>query len=206
MKYKNKKGFTLAELLIVVAIIAVLVAISIPVFSGQLEKARKAVDMQQARNISSVLTNAFNMGEIQIPLKNNDTNKESALGAWVMICRDRSSMPEAYAKNVNKVHNSTVFCGSDADVIVNGVKSSLWSTYDDQIENILKNSGIDLDSLKIHSKDQNSKSGWDWIIIEIGCLKSDNKFFSRIYSGMKNEKSSLGVNLNSNIEKLISSS
>ena len=32
---KNKKGFTLAELLIVVAIIAVLVAIAIPVFTTQ---------------------------------------------------------------------------------------------------------------------------------------------------------------------------
>lgn len=32
MKYKNKKGFTLAELLIVVAVIAVLVAIGIAVF------------------------------------------------------------------------------------------------------------------------------------------------------------------------------
>lgn len=38
---KRKKGFTLAELLIVVAIIAVLVAISIPIFSSQLEKAEK---------------------------------------------------------------------------------------------------------------------------------------------------------------------
>lgn len=44
-KCKNKKGFTLAELLIVVAIIAVLVAIAIAVFSGQMEKARRAVDM-----------------------------------------------------------------------------------------------------------------------------------------------------------------
>ena len=46
---KDKKGFTLAELLIVVAIIAVLVAIAIPVFSGQLEKAREAADMANIR-------------------------------------------------------------------------------------------------------------------------------------------------------------
>ena len=39
MKIKNKKGFTLAELLIVVAIIAVLVAVAIPIFTSQLEKA-----------------------------------------------------------------------------------------------------------------------------------------------------------------------
>jgi prepilin-type N-terminal cleavage/methylation domain-containing protein len=37
---KNNKGFTLAELLIVVAIIGVLVAISIPIFNNQLRKAR----------------------------------------------------------------------------------------------------------------------------------------------------------------------
>ena len=37
---KNNKGFTLAELLIVVAIIAVLVAVSIPTFNNQLEKSR----------------------------------------------------------------------------------------------------------------------------------------------------------------------
>lgn len=45
----NKKGFTLAELLIVVAIIAVLVAIAIPVFTTQLEKAREATDAANLR-------------------------------------------------------------------------------------------------------------------------------------------------------------
>ena len=47
---KNKKGFTLAELLIVVAIIAVLVAISIPIFTGQLEKSREATDAANIRS------------------------------------------------------------------------------------------------------------------------------------------------------------
>ncbi len=48
-KKLNKKGFTLAELLIVVAIIGVLVAISIPIFTAQLRKARLATNQANAR-------------------------------------------------------------------------------------------------------------------------------------------------------------
>ena len=48
---KNAEGgFTLAELLIVVAIIAVLVAIAIPVFADQLEKSREATDAANIRS------------------------------------------------------------------------------------------------------------------------------------------------------------
>ena len=50
MKKNNNKGFTLAELLIVVAIIAVLVAIAIPIFTSQLEKAREATDIANIRD------------------------------------------------------------------------------------------------------------------------------------------------------------
>ena len=46
----NRKGFTLAELLIVVAIIAVLVAIAIPVFTTQLEKSREGTDAANIRS------------------------------------------------------------------------------------------------------------------------------------------------------------
>ncbi|KAB4815623.1 prepilin-type N-terminal cleavage/methylation domain-containing protein [Bacteroides thetaiotaomicron] len=48
---KNKKGFTLAELLVVVAIIAILVAIAIPVFSSATDKAQQAVEVANARSV-----------------------------------------------------------------------------------------------------------------------------------------------------------
>ena len=48
---KNEcNGFTLAELLIVVTIIGVLVAVSMPVFSQQLEKSREATDLANVRS------------------------------------------------------------------------------------------------------------------------------------------------------------
>ena len=47
---KNRQGFTLMEMLIVVAIIAILVAIAIPTFTGSLENTREASDLSNLRN------------------------------------------------------------------------------------------------------------------------------------------------------------
>lgn len=58
-KKNNQKGFTLAELLIVVAIIAVLIAIMIPTFGGQLEKAREAADLANLRAAYAEATIAY---------------------------------------------------------------------------------------------------------------------------------------------------
>ena len=60
MKKVNQKGFTLAELLIVVAIIAVLVAVAIPTFTNQLEKAREATDIANLRSAyAEIVTKAL---------------------------------------------------------------------------------------------------------------------------------------------------
>lgn len=63
MKKMNKKGFTLMELLIVVAIIAVLIAISIPIFTTQLEKSREAVDAANIRSAYAEVSVAYLTGD-----------------------------------------------------------------------------------------------------------------------------------------------
>ena len=74
MRENGKKGFTLAELLIVVAIIAVLVAISIPIFSAQLEKSREATDAANIRSAyaevsADLLTDDSSNKEVEVPAK-----------------------------------------------------------------------------------------------------------------------------------------
>ena len=69
MKKNNKRGFTLAELLIVVAIIAVLTAIAIPVFTSQLEKSREATDLSNIRSAYAEVTTAILTGDLD-----KDTN------------------------------------------------------------------------------------------------------------------------------------
>ena len=59
-KLNNKKGFTLMEMLIVVAIIAVLVAVAIPTFTSALNKAKAGTDLANIRSgYASVMTDVL---------------------------------------------------------------------------------------------------------------------------------------------------
>lgn len=56
---KDNKGFTLMEMLIVVAIIAILVAIAFPIFNDKLEEARKATNVANIRTSISAATSDY---------------------------------------------------------------------------------------------------------------------------------------------------
>lgn len=56
---EERGGFTLAELLIVVAIILVLVAIAVPVFTGALSKADEAVAAANIRAVKAEATTKY---------------------------------------------------------------------------------------------------------------------------------------------------
>ena len=49
MKKMNKKGFTIVELVIVIAVIAILAAVMIPTFGGIIDKANKSSAEQTAK-------------------------------------------------------------------------------------------------------------------------------------------------------------
>ena len=51
MKKNNRKGFTIVELVIVIAVIAILAGVLIPTFAGVTAKAKKSAALQEARSI-----------------------------------------------------------------------------------------------------------------------------------------------------------
>lgn len=115
LKKMNKKGFTLAELLIVVAIIAVLVAISIPIFSAQLEKAKEATDMANIRSAYAEVVTAY-LGDstkgysISVDLKSNkddyvsDPNAEIAGVKYEdILTKDSPCVVEIYQNGIVKI-------------------------------------------------------------------------------------------------------
>ena len=50
MKKLNKKGFTIVELVIVIAVIAILAGVMIPTFGGVINNANKSAALQKANN------------------------------------------------------------------------------------------------------------------------------------------------------------
>lgn len=94
-KLNNKKGFTLAELLIVVAIIGILVAISIPIFTSKLGDAKEATDLANIRAAKAAAVTAV-LGEEDI----NGDFYDAESGKFV------DSKPTAYGKSSEAIDNS----------------------------------------------------------------------------------------------------
>ena len=55
MKKSNRKGFTIVELVIVIAVIAILAAVLIPTFSNLIKKANESSDIQAVRQMNTFL-------------------------------------------------------------------------------------------------------------------------------------------------------
>ena len=101
--HKNEKGFTLAELLIVVAIIGVLVAISIPIFTAQLNKSKYATDLANARSIYAELQADY--------LANGGSQTSGMLTTSTVSTGSKSSITVKEADGTQNVYNFTGIVG-----------------------------------------------------------------------------------------------
>ena len=64
----NRKGFTLLEMLIVIAIVAVLISVAVPVLSSQLERSREAVDLANVRSAYAQVSTEALLGNTGVPV------------------------------------------------------------------------------------------------------------------------------------------
>ena len=63
MKRKsNKKGFTIVELVIVIAVIAILSAVMVPTFTGIVKKAKESAAMQEANTAARAVAGTYEEG------------------------------------------------------------------------------------------------------------------------------------------------
>ena len=116
MKLKNRKGFTLMEMLIVVAIIAILVAISIPIFSTQLNKAKQATDDANLRAAKAVAVVSYLDGTL-----NGDGTTELAAGTTyyydAVNGKIVTAAPTAYGKADGNTVVTITFTANDTPTV-----------------------------------------------------------------------------------------
>jgi type IV pilus assembly protein PilA len=77
MKRNNKKGFTIVELVIVIAVIAILAGVLIPTFSGVVKKAKENAALQEVKNAYTAA--------LAEDLSTSDTTDDTVYGKGVII-------------------------------------------------------------------------------------------------------------------------
>ena len=94
-KLNNKKGFTIVELVIVIAVIGILAGVLIPTFSGIVRNANQKAALSDVR---AVLTNALNMSSTaQLAGKTTDGTNSKYQTVFVMNYSKKTENAPEYA-------------------------------------------------------------------------------------------------------------
>lgn len=110
MKKMNKKGFTIVELVIVIAVIAILAAVLIPTFASLTRKANLSADTQAVRQMNTVLAEEW------------ATNGEPETKQAVLDALDKAgynAKGEEGLVPVSKGHSFYFYMGENIVVLVN---------------------------------------------------------------------------------------
>lgn len=108
---KKKKGFTLLELLVVLAILAILIAIAIPVYKGQKEKAARTAHNANVRVLETAVE-SYRQDKGKLP----DDINELATGGYIKSVPAVPSSNDESLKNKKYSINKTTGEISPAEI------------------------------------------------------------------------------------------
>ena len=113
MKRSTKKGFTIVELVIVIAIIAILAAVLIPTFASLIQKANESNDIQAAKNMNTFLAAANVTGDVKSILDVYDVFEDSgfAVENYTPLYKNRYYY-------YDKEYNQILYVDGDNDTVL----------------------------------------------------------------------------------------
>lgn len=128
---KQESGFTLIELVVVMAIIAILASLAVPVFTAQIKKAREAV-LQEDLHVMRNAIDAYTMDKGKAPQSLDDLVQAGYLrtipvdpmthssDTWVTDTSDTYESVDESEPGIDDVHSGS------QDVGTNGKMYSTW--------------------------------------------------------------------------------
>lgn len=154
MVLKNNKGFTLIEIIVVIAIIAILTGVLAPSLLGNIEKARRQKDTYNAKSIIDILEIAYVDGSISFAENAGDS------AVWVYVTKNQAQF----------------FANGGAKFpVINGVSNASAQT---EFRNLINQYGVSSDTLKVNAKTAKDggaaglDDGWKWYCVY---MTSDGK-------------------------------
>ena len=134
MKKSNRKGFTIVELVIVIAVIAILAAVLIPTFSNLIKKANESADQQVIRNMNTILATYIEsdkeISDVMAYLRSNGYSYEKMVA-------NTKGYHYCYAKSTNQMYllneKNEIVYPKKANVTL----ADLWAAYEDHATSII---------------------------------------------------------------------
>lgn len=151
---KSKKGFTLVELMIVVVIMAILVAVAVPIYSAVTSNAKKKTCQANQREIQSQLNSATMMDTLGIKANDEFTLTSTASdggntadgGTWACDGGNTGLTGDSGAEAISKLFQKPPYCPITGSVIT--------ITIEEQTIGDAENSGMKVTTVCSHASHQ----------------------------------------------------